>query len=68
VTLNSYRWGAFGVVSVTAERNASNIGATTATVWLSGGTVGETYTIGCTVTTSMGRTCERSCRILVAER
>jgi hypothetical protein len=45
-----------------------DIGATTATVWLSGGTVGETYTVGCLVTTSMGRSCERSCRILVAER
>lgn len=41
---------------------------TTATVWLSSGTAGETYTVGCLITTNMGRECERSCRIVVSDR
>lgn len=39
-----------------------------ATVWLSGGTVGQVYPITCRVTTSAGRVDERTVEILIAQR
>lgn len=36
-----------------------------ATVWLSGGTVGRTYTVTCRIITAGGRTAERDVRIHV---
>lgn len=41
---------------------------TTATVWLSGGTVGESYEITNRITTADGRTDDRTIRIEVVER
>lgn len=41
---------------------------TTATVWLSGGTVGEDYTVTNRITTSASRTDDRSIRIRVVEK
>lgn len=38
------------------------------TVWLSGGAAGGAYDITCRVTTSLGRTDERTMHILVRER
>ncbi len=38
------------------------------TVWLSGGTAGENYKVACKITTSSGRTDERSVWIKVVER
>lgn len=38
------------------------------TVWLSGGTVGEWYKIACLITTSAGRTDERTISIQIQER
>lgn len=38
------------------------------TVWISGGTVGATYTVSCRVTTSAGRTYERSFTLIVQQR
>ena len=38
------------------------------TVWLSGGTAGTTYRVECLITTSAGRTDERSLWITVQER
>lgn len=38
------------------------------TVWLSGGTAGENYKVACLVTTSAGRTDERTIWIKVVER
>lgn len=38
------------------------------TVWLSGGTAGENYTVRCEIVTSDGRTDERSILIRVRER
>lgn len=44
------------------------LGVDKVTIWLSGGTVGNTYRIGCRITTTAGRTAERSIRITVEER
>ena len=41
---------------------------TTATVWLSGGTVDQTYTVTNRITTANGRTDERSILIKVEDR
>jgi hypothetical protein len=38
------------------------------TVWLSGGTDGETYTVACKITTTAGRTDERTMEIIVKDR
>lgn len=38
------------------------------TVWLSGGTEGETYPVACQITTSMSRTDERTVEISMVER
>ena len=38
------------------------------TVWLSGGTAGNWYTVACRIVTSAGRTDERTMRIQVVQR
>ena len=38
------------------------------TVWLSGGTAGNWYTVACRIVTSAGRTDERTMRIRVEDR
>ena len=55
-------------LTVGAPAPATSNTTTTVTVWLSGGTVGQTYTIGCRITTSAGRTDERSITVTVIER
>lgn len=42
--------------------------ATTATVWLSGGTLGQSYTATNQITTNQGRTDERTIQIVVRDR
>lgn len=42
--------------------------ASVATVWLSGGTAGTTYTVTCRVVTAAGRTEDRSFRVQVVAR
>jgi hypothetical protein len=42
--------------------------ADTATVWLSGGTLGVTYDVTCRITTNQGRTDERTIGIRVTDR
>lgn len=46
----------------------AEVGTTTTKVWLSGGTVGNTYLISNRITTSGGRTDERSIQIIVEDR
>lgn len=41
---------------------------TTATIWLSGGTVGQSYNVQCKITTSGGRTDERTITIIVRQK
>jgi hypothetical protein len=57
----------FTVESGITKNSESNT-TTNATVWLSGGTVGERYTITCRVTTNQGRTDDRSAIVRVADR
>lgn len=38
------------------------------TVWLSGGALGESYLVGCKIITNLGRTDERSAKIIINER
>ena len=41
---------------------------TTATIWLSGGTLGETYSLTNRITTEQGRTDDRTIRVSVRDR
>jgi hypothetical protein len=58
---------AFTVETGLTKDSESNTTAS-ATVWLSGGTVGERYTVQCRVTTDQGRTDDRTALIRVANR
>lgn len=51
---------------ITVSSTAEAAGVVTA--WLSGGSVGASYALTCRVTTSQGRTDERTIRITVRER
>ena len=51
---------------ITKDSDSESSGVVT--VWLSGGTAGERYTVSCEITTSLGRTDNRSIRITVRER
>ena len=55
-------------INVGAPAPATTFTTTTVTVWLSGGAVGVTYLIGCRITTSAGRTDERSISVTVVDR
>ena len=52
-----------GIVVDSSTENAGKV-----TVWLSGGTAGEWYEIACLITTSAGRTDERTISIQIQER
>lgn len=52
-----------GITKVTDSQAAGIV-----TVWLSGGTVGTWYSVACKITTSKGRTDERTIQIEVQER
>ena len=51
---------------ITLDSNAEASGVVTA--WLSGGTAGDSYEVACQITTSAGRTDERTMQIRVRER
>lgn len=48
--------------------NAQSHTDTVATVWLAGGTTGQSYAVTCAVTTAAGRVDERTITLAVAER
>lgn len=50
------------------EEDSTSNDTTTATIWLSGGTAGTTYTVTNHITTSDGRQDDRSLKIRVTER
>lgn len=41
---------------------------TAATIWLSGGTVNQTYAVTCEITTTAGRTDDRTIRLTIRDR
>jgi hypothetical protein len=65
-TLASAAWTV--PTGITQATPAPSIDDTTATVWLSGGTAGQSYPIACRVTTAQGRIVDRTLTILVTNR
>jgi hypothetical protein len=63
-TIAQVDWTVPAGLTTTATSNAT----TTATVWLSGGTLGATYEVVCQVTTATGRIDQRTIRIQVRDR
>lgn len=63
-TIQSSSWTVPQGLTKASETNNS----TSATVWLSGGILGQTYTVTNRVTTTNGRTDERSILIKVEDR
>ncbi len=52
---------------ITVDSSALADASTSVLVWLSGGTLGETYTVGCVAVTSNSRTLERSINVKLVE-
>jgi hypothetical protein len=55
-------------LSAAEEISSATVTANTVTVWLSGGTLGESYTVNCRITTNQGRTDERTIGIRLTDR
>ncbi len=53
---------------ITVDSSSLSDSNTSVTVWLSGGTDGENYTVACEIVTSAARTDERSITIRVRQR
>ena len=66
-TISTSSWTVPAGLTQPATPAASNT-ATTATVWLAGGTAGANYDVSNRITTSAGRTDDRTIRIIVRER
>lgn len=49
-------------------KDSQSNSSTAVTVWLSGGTSGNTYSVACRITTNQGRTDERTIGIRVTDR
>ena len=62
-TISSYTITAASGLAVDSFTLANS--STTVVVWISGGTAGTTYTLACRITTSAGRTEERTVNIFV---
>jgi hypothetical protein len=63
-TIDTSTWHVPDGITMDTDANTT----TTATIWLSGGTAGEVYTVTNHITTAGGRTGERSINIKVKER
>jgi hypothetical protein len=63
-TISTSTWTVPAGLTLEAETETG----TTATVWLSGGTAGQSYTVTNRIVTDGGRTDDRSITIVVAER
>lgn len=63
-TISSVTW----IVPDGIDQDSTSNDDTTATIWLSGGTLGGTYEITCRITTNQGRIDDRSKRIIVKSR
>lgn len=66
-TIDTSTWTVDTGIAVAADPAPSHTNTTT-TVWLSGGTAGQTYTVTNRVITAGGRTDERSFQVLVMDR
>lgn len=49
-------------------KDSQSVAAGVVTVWLSGGTLGDLYTVTCRITTNQGRTDERTIGIRMTDR
>lgn len=63
-TIASVLWTVPSGITQAAASNTT----TSATIWLSGGTLLASYTITCRITTAAGRTDERSFRVIIKDR
>ena len=63
-TIATVTWTVPTGITQTAITNTT----TTATIWLSGGTVGTRYTVVCRITTAAGRIDERSLVVSVQQK
>jgi hypothetical protein len=63
-TIASVAWTVPAGLTLDAQSHTDTV----ATVWLSGGTAGQSYALGCAVTTAGGRVDERTLTIVVVER
>ena len=63
-TIASVTWTTSGTLTKTSQSNTS----TTASAFVSGGTVDETETLTCRITTNGGRTDERSIQLKIVNR
>jgi len=53
---------------LTKDSDSITDSSTSVTVWLSGGTAGQKYTVSCKITTSDSRTAERTLNIRMQQR
>ena len=63
-TISTVTWTVPTGITQTAATNTT----TSATIWLSGGTVGTRYTVVCRITTTAGRIDERSLLVSVQQK
>lgn len=66
-TIDSSTWSVSGQDSALLIDATTNT-TTSATVWLSGGTVGKSYSVANRVVTSQGRTDDRTIKIVVLDK
>jgi hypothetical protein len=63
-TITSTEW----IVPDGITKGSDTHTTTTATVWLSGGTVNTSYPVTCRITTAQGRTDDRTIRLTIRDR